>query len=159
MKKTLFKYVMILLTINSFSQNQSERLNFLIMIDNQISGLNISEGYFTIADSLGNVKEKINFEYHVGYLQLSAESYEKFYSLSNPSKITIQFKNRTINPSFKEVSYQYVFSSDWINKEYMLLKIYNFSKQNRKIYWFDKNVNYVSEFSIPSKGTVIPKCK
>jgi hypothetical protein len=98
------------------------------MIDNQISKLNISDGVFICSDSLGIERRKINFIYHVGYIELIQEEYEFFSSLQDKLKITVKFNNRIINPAFKEDTYEYTFTSDWINKEYMLLKIYTATK-------------------------------
>lgn len=138
---------------NIYGQTKENKINFIIFIDDELSNLNISNGHFITIDSTNN-ENKLDFDYIVGDLKVTQEDYNTLYSSEN-YKLYICFKYKEFNPEYYEKEYKYQIPVEWLNDKYMILKIYNSSKKRNKKYYFgDKD--YLVQFSIPGKSSILP---
>lgn len=152
MKKILYLLIFILGYTNFYSQTKDSKVNFIIVIDDELRYINIYDKYFTIIDSLNN-EYKIDFDYTVGDLKVTKSSYEKLFNKGN-KKVFISFINREIKPTYYEKEYKCELPIEMINDTYMLLKIYNSSKkENKKYYFGDKD--YIIQFLSPGLVTIL----
>jgi len=66
-------------SLNLFSQDQNKRLNFILLIDNEIPKTSIYDGFFFIKNSTGAIKDSIAFDYQVGALIMTDLNHKKLF--------------------------------------------------------------------------------
>jgi hypothetical protein len=151
--KALLSLLLILYSLNVFSQNK--RLNFIILIDNEIPKTNIVEGRFIVKDSMGTRKDSINFKYQVGGLIIDSSDYKKLLPQNLKSKVVIKFDYSTL-PDLAVNEYKYEIPSEWLNEVYMIVRVYNYSnEESRRKYYFRKKNGYKIIFESPLGGNAI----
>lgn len=111
-----------LFTLQSFGQDQIKSLNFILLIDGEVPVATISEGFFLFKDSSNTIIEKIPFTYKVGRLDFNNMDFEKLSSLASKYIMYVEFIHREPDPPFTKRNYQ---SSIWLNKDWIIMKIYN----------------------------------
>lgn len=92
--KELYLISILLLTTQLFCQEKEEenvRLNFIFMVDNEVSDFIISDGIIVVRDSIRNIVDTLNFNYDVGDINLRKDAYNKLLH-SKDSKVSIKFK-------------------------------------------------------------------
>ena len=155
MKKVFLYLLLTVQTLTLFGQEQSKRLTFILSIDDQLPVTDITDGTFLIMDSVGTIKEKIPFNYHVGGLGLSLSDYKKLFASNSDSRILIRFKHVQFRPTYVEYSYEKEIPKGWLNEEYMVLKVYNKSvKSNRAKYFYKPGQRYIIQVKIPGSSTI-----
>jgi hypothetical protein len=152
----LLHYIVLSLTLHA--QEPVKQMPFILLIDNDIPVNNIYDGFFSIIDSGGVVKDRIPFDYRVGNLLISPSDYTKLFSLSTKGKVSINFKYSKIGPNSSEVyKYKKEIPAEWLNEKYMIFKVYNFDNKDSRGKYALKRDQYGIEVSVPGAGSVIPK--
>ena len=148
--------VFITYSLNLFGQDQNKRLNFILLIDNEIPKTSIYDGFFFIKNNIGVIKDSIAFDYQVGALMMTDFDYKRLFSQDQKSKIIIKFKFKRFFPDSAVVSqYEYAIPANWVNEKYMILKVYNrYNNESREKYYFNKD-SYRIIIETPLGGNVI----
>jgi hypothetical protein len=154
--RACFFLYFIIFSSSLFAQEQSKRLNFILLIDNEIPVASVYDGFFLIKDSAG-IKDKIPFDYQVGGLVMSSSNYRKLFLQYSGSEIDINFKYRKLDSNSDEAhEYKKKIPEGWMNEMYIIFKVYNYyNKESRKKYFLKKD-DYGIEISVPGAGSVIP---
>lgn len=156
MKTKIFLCVLfVFYSYNSFAQDFNMRLDFILLIDDQIPENNIFDCFLLIKDSTGTVvKDKISFKYQVGRLMLTSSDYNKLFKASIKSRILMKFTYRTLDTHVIDNQYEGEISPDFINKEYIICRIYNLMpKENRLKYDF-RGRKYIFNLTAPDLNTL-----
>lgn len=157
MKMKMFLFLcFIMFNLTLFGQDQNKRLNFILLIDNEIPKTSIYDSFFKIKDSTGVIKDQIAVDYQVGGLIIPGSYYKKLFLQNSKSKIVIQFKYKIFLPDSAQVNqYEYEMPANWFNEKYIILKVYNYSnKESRRKYYFNKK-SYRIIIQTPLGGNVI----
>lgn len=156
--KITYLLVILLSSLEGYSQDQTAHLNLILFIDDEIVKTGIYDGVFQTKDSLGNVADSITFRYQVGELILTLEGYRKLTVLKPESKVVIAFKYRQICPNVIEYEYSKEIPLSWLFQRYVIFKVYNFTnKKNRKD--FREKKGYGFEIETPERSMLIPRKK
>lgn len=148
--------ILILSNLYLFGQEKSKRLTFILSIDGELPVSDIKDGFFMSGDSLGCIKDTIPFEYHVGYLSMSPANYKKFFSLNPSSRVFINFLHLLFRPQHFEKIYRKEIPREWLNEEYIILKVYNVSnKESRAKYYFKPEEQSLIQIIIPGNSTIL----
>jgi len=123
---TLNLIVLFLFCVKVQAQDQLRRIDIILMIDGEIPTSNISEGYFIIQDSIGKEVSRVPFDYKVGRVEINDIDYGKISSSKGKSSLGIQFKFTSAKSPYNKCLYK---SNIWLNKDYMIMEIYNKSKK------------------------------
>lgn len=155
--KLLLFIILFSSALNTLGQEQKKRINFILLIDNDIPKTNVYEGYVLIKDSLDTLKDKFSFDYQVGGLLLSNSNYRDLFSKYSRCKIIISFKYEQLHLNESKVfEYEKEIPAGWLNEVYIIFKIYNYSNlESRKKYFLKKN-SYAIEINVPGAGSSIP---
>ena len=146
---------------NNFVQAQNTRMTFILSIDNSIPVTNVLNGSFTIFDSLGHTIDSIPFEYHIGWLELSGQSYIKLFTEYSNDEIKISFLFNHISAYDENYTQKYIekIPKGWLNEQYMILKAYNYRDPfSRKKYTLKKDT-YDIEIITPKGKIFLDKNK
>lgn len=149
-----------LLCFTLSAQQSFKRLNFILLIDNDVAKSNVNNGCFIIKDSTGRNIDSIHFEYQVGALVIKNQDYDKFRSINLKSQVFIVFSYRDyILDHDKLFNYKCKIAPDWLNDIYIILRIYNYSNiYSRKRYEIAKH-SYRFIVEVPGHENVIPERK
>lgn len=146
----------ILLTYKTFGQDPCDRLRFVLLIDGEVPVANIYESWIELKD--GASLRKIPFNYEVGSLFFPGNGYKELKALSPEAEIVIRFKYHQFEPKSAELLYKKSLKAGWLNQQYMIFKVYNFSnKANNRA--FNERKGYGIEISTASFSTVLPRRK
>lgn len=150
-------FLLINLTSKAFGQEQSQRLNFILLIDKEIPIATIFDGYFLFKTQQNNIEDTIPFNYQVGGLMLTSSNYKKLFIQDSTAEIIIKFKYKRLFSSFVEIhDYEKRIPSTWINELYIILNIYNYyNATSRKKYYMRKG-EYLIQLQVPGKQNVLP---
>jgi hypothetical protein len=153
----LFFLVFVIYSMSIFGQEKSKRLNFILLIDNEVPVATVYNGVFIITDSSRILKDTLSFDYEVGSIKMSSSNYNKLFFRNPQTKIEIKFKYESYQSHFTDVyEYKTEIPSEWINEMYIILKVYNyFNKESRRKYFLKKG-GYGIEIRVPGAGSVIP---
>jgi hypothetical protein len=156
MKKGILYLFLVIFVSNLYGQTKNERLTLILFIDNKLPVTDVTDGEILLKDSSGIKKDEIKFDFHVGGLLMSSPDYEKLLNINRGSRIIIKFKYKVFYPKFGEFSYEIEIPEGWINKEYIILKIYNESnKINREKYFFKNGQKYLVQIIIPGSSSIL----
>ena len=130
------RFIFIILYIFSFYTylySQEEDINCIIFIDGKLpQGSNIYNTYFTVTDSIGDIK-KINFSYEIGNILLTKDNSQLLFELEPKEEITINFKHKKYNG--EEHSYAGNLKIEWLSYRYLIIRITNLNKKNSDYYF------------------------
>jgi len=144
--------VFCLLNLCSFGQERSKRLNFVLLIDNEIPVASISKGIFEIKDSAGYMIDTIPFVYNVGGLEVSESDYRLLFSRNRKSTVFIKFFYISAMTSFDPYLYK---TSIALSKDYVIMRIFNRAKrENVEKYEFGKR-QYLIQTETPFYTTLL----
>lgn len=137
MKNSIIIYLFVCFTsFQTFGQDQIRRLNFILLIDEEIPIATIHDGCFLIKDSTGLLINRIPFNYKVVGLEFSSSNYKELSSLCDKCTLSISFQYTKPSFPFNQYSYE---SNLWWNEDYIIMHIYNKSKkENYEKYDFGK---------------------
>lgn len=155
--KRFFLYLSLALYSSAlFGQAQDKRLTFILIIDDELPVTDITNGIFLFKDSAGTIKDKISFDYKVGGLLMSSSDYKKLLSPNPEHRIFIKFKHIEFRPHHVEYTYEKEIPNGWINKEYIIFRVFNASnKVNRTKYFFKQGEEYLIQIKIPGSSTLL----
>ena len=138
-----------------FGQEQEKRLNFALLIDNDIP-IYISQCYFLIHDSTGKVKDTIPFSYGIGRFILTTDNYQKLFSHSATDQIYIDFQYNQHSHKYgsNHFSYNQKLPGGSINKWYTILKIHNYSLKEGRENYTDDGDGFAVQILFPGGGFV-----
>ncbi len=168
--KTLFTLTgLLFLATALFGQTETRSLPFILQVDDDFPDPSTIHGVFRIMDSTKNVKDSINFDYHIGRLVMSAADYERFVNFNQRDRLWLRIGklgDDSYTRNWYEISIptEYIneeYPKGFINEEYIIVKIFNKSKNKEcnKKYVFPNGKNYVSQIIIRGMSTIIPVWK
>src|ERR1700679_204702 len=99
------------------AQEKTERVNFIITIDNEFPDADIIDGEILIKNSNGEIKNKITFNYNVGALWVSPPDYNKLFNVNKGDDVFIRFKQKNLSLD-TEYFYEKEIPPEWINSDY-----------------------------------------
>lgn len=145
-----------LLTNKAFGQDSCDRLRFVLLIDGRVPVANVYESWFEVKD--GASLKKIPFNYEVGSLSFSDNGYKELKALGPDTEVVIRFRYHQFEPKSAELLYEKSLKAGWLNQQYLILTVYNYSnKANKRA--FSKREGYGIEISTASFSTVLPRRK
>jgi len=152
MKKRIITCLIFLMTYcNIFGQEQIRYLTFVLSIDGEVPIETITDGYFIITDSSKNIVSKVPFTYKIGRLEFKESAFAKFNPMPRKSNLSIEFYVKESKYPFKKTKYQ---SGIWINRDYLIMYIYNKSvKENYRKYIFGER-DYIVRIESSSLNTI-----
>jgi hypothetical protein len=159
MKKIIFLIAILpLLHANLFGQQINNRLNFILLVDNDVVRSNVNAGYFLINNSTGKSIDTVRFEYQVGALIIKKHDYSRLHSIDSNSQVFICFNYWNYMFDHDKIfTYKCKITPEWLNEDYIILKIYNYAnKYSRKKYEIKKN-SYRFIIEVPGHENVIPE--
>lgn len=156
MRKILLSFILVLYGLSLFAQEADKRLTFILLIDNEVAANDISDGMFLLQDSTGVVRDKLPFTYHVGSLSMSLADYNKLFGSNKGYKVVLTFIHTEFRPRYSQHTYEKLIPSEWLNEQYIILKVYNRSlSANRSKYVFGKGQQYLIQVKVPGSGSIL----
>lgn len=141
----------------SFCQmHEYERLNFILLIDEEIPVATISDGYFVLKNEFST--DTFSFQYRVGRIIMKSENLNKLFIADKKTTIEMFFSYLNyIKPGITSLhQYNIKLLRQNINKEYMILNIYNYyNKYSRRKYSIKKG-GYVYLRKNPGYSEILP---
>jgi hypothetical protein len=155
MKTSILAVLLILISVNCFSQQTVWKIPLIVTIDGQIITEGMFHGFFFIVDSSGKNVDTIKFDCQVGQANMTKKEYNELHSIKPGTNVEVQF---AYTP-FKSITqtqhvYKHILSQSAINDVYIILNVYNYAnKINYK--FFSKRKGYGVEELFPGGGTVL----
>jgi len=156
--RKLLTIILLISYYTGFSQEKKVRLNFILVIDDEIVETGVSNSFFLIKNSTGNPTDSIIFRHEVGDIILSSEGYNKLISLNPNTKVLITFTYKEFCPDTKQYEYSKEIQAGWLVQRYIIFKVYNFEKKKNHRNFLEKQGNGFEVF-IPATGLVLPRKK
>jgi hypothetical protein len=156
MRKVILCLFLVIFNSILYGQIKNERLTFILFIDNKLPVTDVTDGEILIKDSSGIKMDEIPFDFHVGGLLMSSLDYKKLFNINPKLRIFIKFKYKVFYPKYDEFLYESEIPVGWLNKEYIILKVYNKSdKINREKYVFGNGEKYLVQIMIPGSSSIL----
>ena len=136
--------------IHIYCQDSNKKLDFIIVIDDNIATGSIS----TVQLKTKTEGEKvISANYYPGSLELKNSDYTKLMSESGSIYLTFVYHEYDMNTQ-KNYSYELELKKPWFSDYYNIIRIYNLDKKKYKNKYkpLDKNRNYNFELESPSNS-------
>lgn len=141
----------------SFCQAQeNESLNFIILIDEEIPIATISSGHFILKNEFSS--DTLSFQHRVGRVLMKSEDLNRLFVTDKSTTIEMSFSYLHHSKPCHNSLYQYNIKllRENINKDYIILKIYNYyNKYIRKKYSIKKG-GYVYIRKNPGYSEILP---
>jgi|GEM_PF-3152799 len=153
MKKKALANLLILLSLNCFSQQSKSKIPLIITIDGQIITEGLFHGFFFIVDTTDRNIDTVKFVYQVGQASMTQKEYDKLHSLKSAERIQVKF---VYNP-FKSTTrtphvYTHFLSKGAMNDVYLILNVFNYANKINYSF-FSKRRGYGIEEKFPGGGT------
>ncbi len=151
--------VICLLTNIALAQNKSDRMTFLIVIDNNHPWSDIINSKFEIKSKDGKIKLEIPFEYKVGKIICDDQIYDKLFNLKSEDTLYIKLMYRNLARD-SDIFYEVKIDKKLLNTEFLILKIYNnYDRYSNERYIIPPDKGYVSQIIIPGTQTILNEKK
>ena len=164
MKQIILFLLTAFFSLRVSGQEKTEHLPFILLIDNEVPDPSIIHGIFLIKDSLGVVKDSVDFDYQVAELKMTRADYNRFFKIKQVYRIFIKFAQINLEAGTpdiyeKQIPNKYLngeYPNGFINKLYFIVKIFNKSNaDSRSKYYFKKDENYIAQVIIPGFSTLL----